>query len=70
MVDRQLLTDLVSAEMNIRNVIKMYPISFNDEVRKTFMEYQVESYFDLIKSDTRKAIELRRLAVKEHLLRR
>ncbi len=68
MVDQKLLTDLVSAEMNIRKMIKINRISFNDVVRKTFMEYEVNSFYDLIKYDEVKALELREIAKKEHLI--
>jgi hypothetical protein len=68
MVDQQLLTDLVLAEMNIRKMIKISKISFNDVVRKTFMEYEVNSFYDLIKFDELKALELREIAKKERLI--
>ncbi len=68
MVDQKLLTDLVSAEMNIRKMIKINRISFNDVVRKTFMEYEVNSFYDLIQYDEVKALELREIAKKEHLI--
>jgi hypothetical protein len=68
MVDQQLLTDLVLAEMNIRKMIKINKISFNDIVRKTFMDYEVNSFYDLIKFDELKALELREIAKKEHLI--
>ncbi len=68
MVDQQLLTDLVLAEMNIRKMLKISKISFNDVVRKTFMEYEVNSFYDLIKYDELKALELREIAKKERLI--
>lgn len=67
-MDKKLLTDLVVADMNIKSISKIRKISFNDEVRKVFKEYQINSYFDLIRFDADKAIELRKLAVNEQLL--
>lgn len=68
MMDQNLLTDLVIAEMNIRNRIKLNKISYNDEVRKAFKDNEVTSFFDLIVYDMGKAKELRKLAKREHLL--
>ncbi len=67
-MDKKLLTDLVIADMNIKSRSKVSKISFNDEVRKVFKFYQINSYFDLILFDTDKAMELRNLAVNEQLL--
>lgn len=67
-MDKTLLTELVVADMNIKSISKIRRISFNDEVRKAFKQYQINSYFDLIRFDMDKAKELRNLAVNEQLL--
>jgi hypothetical protein len=68
MILKQLLGDLAVAERNIKDRIKYFRISFDEEVRKAFIENKVESYFDLIRADYGKAIELRELAVREKLI--
>ncbi len=68
MSEQQLLTDLAIAERNTKSKLKYYQLRFADEIREAFAANNVNSYFDLVRKDLGRALELRDLAVRENLL--
>jgi len=68
MSEQQLLTDLAVAERNTKGKLKYYQLRFAEEIRDAFTKNNVNTYFDLVRKDLKKALELRELALKENLL--
>lgn len=68
MSEQQLLTDLAIAERNTKNKLKYYQLRFADEIRDAFLTNNVNTYFDLVRKDLDRALELRDLALRENLL--
>jgi len=65
---QKLLTDLAVAERNTNIELKLNRLRFANEVSNVFASNNVNTYYDLVTNNTREALVLRKLAVKEHLL--
>jgi len=68
MLEQQLLMELAVAERNTSYELRYNRLRFTNEVMRVFTTKKVSTYFDLIKADARKALELRDLAIKESLI--
>ena len=68
MLEQQLLTELAVAERNTSYELRYNRLRFTNEVMKVFSLEKVSSYFDLIRTDVKKALELRDIAKKEKLI--
>ena len=65
---QKLLSDLAIAERNSDIALKYNRLRYSNEVSNIFADINVATYYDLVRKDVRKALYLRKLAVKEHLL--
>ncbi len=65
---QQLLSELAIAERNAEVELKYNRLRYANEVSNVFATNNVTTYYDLVRTNVRQAIYLRKLAIKEHLL--
>jgi hypothetical protein len=70
MTYQELLNDLSIAERNSSTKIWHGRLRFSNEVTKVFGDKNINSFIDLIQLDLNGALKLRRMAVREKLLKR
>ena len=68
MTEQELLTDLAIAERNMKRKSSIYSVTFFKSVTDAFRTTRTNSFADLVEKDTRCALALRDLAVRENLL--
>ena len=68
MLEKQLLTELALAERNSTHELRYNRLRYANEVSNVFTMINVTTYFDLIRTDAKRALELRKLAKRENLI--
>ena len=68
MGEQELFTDLAIAERNTKGKHHLDKVYFAEAVRDAFRKTQVDTYYDLIHSDLKLALQLRTIAKNAKLI--